>query len=304
MKSHLIFLLLFSLIFTLTNCKKDSVLSVNKQVESANKKEKKYTYIDTTTKRSKLYKLASTSSVNVVYGTFDVNYIGNGSYQIYCGADWEGSGSNAPKTFLLYKDGSLYESLGTRSEEFITFSRTLPPGSYFATIENSFLGTVYTATVVISAPPVVPAGLSPIFEYDNATTGRHVYTNDFEELGSIRYGNAYRRVIGYIHSEPQIGVDMGALHRVYFQNRDVHVYVVDNGTLGSYQPPIGGTEEGIMGYINLQPDVSTAFDTKIKPIYRGISYQPDDFAFLLDSEAIPPGWTASLSAYNMYVKRF
>jgi len=265
------FLLLF-----LFACQKDATkqttANLSNQISS-----KQITFLrtDTTTHVNNSYSL-DTSKIKVhITGllgpdpvpimSLGITYAGNGLYNIQPYNNQTGKNYDCDYAiYTAYSGGStLYKDLGRNNGNELTqaYVGSLPVSSYYLQV-TYFSGPLSGGVdptekeqFAIYAQPAVPTGMACLLRYFNNTTGQHICTSNWEELGSYSEGFEYEKVLGYMYPNATQGSNLQYLYRYYDATTGTHFETNIYADYSSY------VYEGILGCVGI-----TSSGTLINPV--------------------------------------
>jgi len=158
-------------------------------------------------------------------------------------------------TLVNLDNNSLDIDLGVHGS-FYSFDYTFPDVDFqFQFTENTEVnsGEFFAAGPVFSIyskPTDPPTGLIPLYRYDNPELDRHMYTSDWNELGSFSQGYQFEKVQGYLYTSATGASNLVPLYRYYNSTTSDHYLTTTNATYSGY------TYEKILGYISTTPITS------------------------------------------------
>jgi len=195
-----------------------------------------YSHTDTTTAHLSVRKIALSSTPSA---TVQINYAGNSRYTftVYLNGA-------LTSDFELYRNGVLYDSNASSSNP---LNISLTAGTYYCSVRyiddaDNYL-YVQTSSYTIVAEPASPAGMICLYRYFNPTSGQHICTYDWEELGSTNVGFNFEKVLGYTYPSATSASNLKPIYR-YYKSSDGSHFTTD--IAGTYS---GFVFEKILGYV-------------------------------------------------------
>jgi hypothetical protein len=285
MKKQLLILCAIVMLFA-TACKKDSATKqvANDDSELLAKNKTNGIYKDTTTISLKSPSIsnikhsvnAATNPPTVVFYT--ITYARYSQYTISAHVN-ENTDQVAVKYSVVDSNGNkVFDFSGSSiSAAPLSGTFTLSPGTY--SIHGYWYGTglsvpwvVPSTSFTIYAQPQAPDGMLCMYRYYNPTNHLHMYSTDWDELGSASQGLYFEKVTGYICGFQQPGSI--PIYRYYCPSNGDHLYSIKTPPI----PPAGYQIESIIGYIYTAPTgASTTLLQRYNSTTLGHFYKtPDD----------------------------
>jgi len=152
--------------------------------------------------------------------------------------------------------------------------------------------TWQTPTLTIVAEPTAPAGMICLFRYFNSTSGQHICTYDWEELGSTNVGYSFEKVLGYTYPSASSATNLKPIYR-YYKSSDGSHFTTD--LAGTYS---GFVFEKILGYVGTSATASLS--RSLTKYYR--SSNDDHFVCIAPDVPNTTGYTQDIDFIFGYLQ--
>jgi hypothetical protein len=287
MKNIFIFLAVFAF---LSGCKKTSINTIKNDDDNLLTNKVAYSYKDTTTVHIANNKIKVNSSAAVVSASISIDYVGNNNYKFSVVV----SPDNLTGGWNLYRNGVLYENVGIFWQPF-TFTSNLAPGTYVLKGDYNIDDKGYeltSPTINVIAKPEAPAGMLCLYRYFNSSSGQHICTYDWEELGCYSHGFMFEKVLGYTYPSASSAANLKPIYR-YYKNTTGSHFTTD--IQGNYA---GFVYEKILGYVGTS--ATATLSRSLTKYY--LSSTDDHFVCVPPDVPTYPGFTQDIDFIFGYVQ--